>query len=552
MSDMEPAGQAEPNEPEARKNWAKASAVMAAGTVVSRVLGFLKAMLLTATIGVTMSGAADAFALANKLPNNIYAIIIGGLLNAVLVPQIVRAGLHKDGGQRFINRLLTLFITVFGAMTVLATLASPFLVLLYAGSSASLTGDTIALATSFAYWCMPQIFFYALYTVLGEVLNARNYFGPYMWTPVLNNLIGIAGLVAFLVIFGPMGPEHASVTDWTASQITLLGGSATIGVAAQAILLFFFWKKVGLGLKLDFHWRGTGFRRVGKAYSWTFGSLLVMQGAGLISTQIAFYASGAGASVAALDTAWLVVMLPHSIAVVSITTTFFTRISEDAAKENWDRLKENLTLVTRVVGLLSVISSLYLIVVALPFGVLFTGGFEQGIQFGEVIMGYAAGLIFYSFVYVLQRTFFALEDTKTPFMYNLIYVAWYLIGVFACLLLPLERIAIGIAVVTSVGMLIQSVAASLMLRRKIRILDFKPVVISYLRYIALGAVSAVLGLATFLLFGGSGPGSYPMSGRLEALLVCAVVGVVMLGSYLVLLKLSKSSDLRLILASIRR
>src|SRR5690606_13993948 len=131
------------------------------------------------------------------------------------------------------------------------------------------------------------------------------------------------------------------------------GGSATLGVAAQALLLFLFWKKVGLNLRLDFHWRGTGFRRVGKAYSWTFGSLLIMQGAGLISTQIAFRASSVGASVAALDTAWLVVMLPHSIAVVSITTTFFTKISADAAANNWQRLKENLGLVTRVVGLLS-------------------------------------------------------------------------------------------------------------------------------------------------------------------------------------------------------
>src|SRR5690606_10949345 len=107
----------------------------------------------------------------------------------------------------------------------------------------------------------------------------------------------------------PMGPELASVSDWGAAEIALMGGFATLGVILQALILFFFWKKVGLNLKLDFHWRGTGFRRVGRAYSWTFGSLLVMQGAGLISTQIAFRASSVGASVAALDTAWLVVML---------------------------------------------------------------------------------------------------------------------------------------------------------------------------------------------------------------------------------------------------
>lgn len=533
-------------------NWAKASAVMAAGTVISRILGFVKAMILTATIGVTMSGAADAFALANKLPNNLYAIIAGGLLNAVLVPQIVRAGLHSDGGQRFINRLLTLFMVVFGVATVLATVAAPLLVLLYAGTSASLTADTIALATAFAYWCMPQIFFYALYTVFGEVLNARSYFGPYMWTPVLNNMIGIAGLIVFLVLFGPMGPEQAAVTDWTSGQIGLLAGSATLGVVIQALLLLVFWRKVGLGLKLDFQWRGNGFRRVGRIYSWTFGSLLVMQGSGLISTQIAFRASSAGASVAALDTAWLVVMLPHAIAVVSITTTFFTRISMDAAEGNWERLKENLTTVSRVVSLIAVIASLYLLVVSHPFGMVFTGDFIQAKQFGEVIFAYSLGLVFYSMVYVMQRTFFALEDTKSPFIYNLYYSTFYVIGVLLCLLLPLDKIAIGIGVVTSVGMLFQSIIAGRMLKRKVLILDFYSMIRSLVRFFTVGLVSTGLGWLTLHLLGGIGPDGFAMDGRLNSLLACAIIGTVMLVSYLVILKLLRSNDLSLIISSIRR
>ena len=172
----------------------RSSLIMASGTVLSRGLGIVRAILLAATIGVT-TNAADAFGVANQLPNNVYAIIVGGVLNAVLVPQIVKAKSHLDGGKAYIDRLLTLAIVIFGSVTIVTTLSAPLLVSLYTnGWSAS----QLALATAFAYWCLPQLFFYGLYTLLGEVLNARSKFGPYMWAPVLNNVVAIIGMLLFI------------------------------------------------------------------------------------------------------------------------------------------------------------------------------------------------------------------------------------------------------------------------------------------------------------------------------------------------------------------
>ncbi|NBR77500.1 MAG: murein biosynthesis integral membrane protein MurJ, partial [Microbacteriaceae bacterium] len=216
----------------------RSSLIMASGTVFSRVLGIIRAIMLAATIGVT-TNAADAFGVANQLPNNVYAIIVGGVLNAVLVPQIVRARLHADGGKAYIDRLLTLAITVFGAITVLTTLAAPLLVALYTDGWSQ---SQMALATAFAYWCLPQLFFYGLYTLLGEVLNARSRFGPFMWAPVLNNIVAIAGMGAFIWQFGLDPTGKQSVEDWTQAQISLLAGTATFGVASQALILFLFWK----------------------------------------------------------------------------------------------------------------------------------------------------------------------------------------------------------------------------------------------------------------------------------------------------------------------
>jgi putative peptidoglycan lipid II flippase len=127
----------------------RSSLIMASGTIVSRLL-------LAATIGVT-TDAADAFGVANQLPNSVYAIIVGGVLNAVLVPQLVRARAAKDGGKGYIDRFVTLAITVFFVVGLIFTIAAPFLVRLY---TAGWTEQQLALATAFAYWCLPQLFFY--------------------------------------------------------------------------------------------------------------------------------------------------------------------------------------------------------------------------------------------------------------------------------------------------------------------------------------------------------------------------------------------------------
>ncbi|MFZ9106000.1 MAG: lipid II flippase MurJ, partial [Pontimonas sp.] len=131
----------------------RAGALMASGTIVSRLLGFVSAILLARTLGTVGSGA-DAFALANQLPNNIYALIAGGVLTAVLVPQIVRASADQDGGAAYINKIVTVGFVIFVSLAALATLLAPLLVLLYAqqGGDASrgFSADDVALATALA------------------------------------------------------------------------------------------------------------------------------------------------------------------------------------------------------------------------------------------------------------------------------------------------------------------------------------------------------------------------------------------------------------------
>ena len=176
----------------------RASALMASGTMVSRVLGFARNAMLLAALGSAGGAVSAAFQTANTLPNTVFNLLASGVFDAVLVPQIVRA-LKRESGDTYVNRLITLAGTILFGVTVLAMIAAPLLIIIMApGFDAEIRG----LAIAFALLCIPQIFFYGLYNLLGELLNARGVFGPYMWAPVLNNVIGIGGLAAFLGIWG--------------------------------------------------------------------------------------------------------------------------------------------------------------------------------------------------------------------------------------------------------------------------------------------------------------------------------------------------------------
>lgn len=238
----------------------KASAFLASGTIVSRILGFVKIFVLTQALGVVNTTSGDAFTAATLIPSSIYAVIGGGLLSAVLVPQIVRASRGTDGGAGYINKLVTVALVAFAAVTVAATLLAPQLTALYNAKS--------PLATAFAYWSLPQIFFLGLYAVLGEVLNARKSFGPFTWVPVVNNVISIAASGVFISVYGS---GVRSDEGWTIGMIALLAGGATLGVALQGLLLFYFWRRVGLRYRPDFAWRGVGLGSAGGAALWTLG-----------------------------------------------------------------------------------------------------------------------------------------------------------------------------------------------------------------------------------------------------------------------------------------
>ena len=533
----------------------RASALLASGTIVSRLLGFVSAIVLARAIG-TKGAGADTFAIANQLPNNIYAIIAGGLLSAVLVPQIVKAGMHDDGGQRFINRLVTLGLAVFVLAAVAATVAAPWLVALYSqqssDGSSGLAPDETALAIAFAYWCLPQVLFYAIYSLLGEVLNARKIFGPFTWTPVLNNLVAIAGMVVFIAAFGG-DPAHVHADTWTPSMIALLAGSATLGIAVQGLGLFWFWRRAGLSYRPDFHWRGVGLGATGKAASWVFGMIVVTQLAGIVQSNVASIAAGDDdASVSILRYSWLIFMLPHSIAAVSIATAYFTRMSTHAHEGNLAGVRTDFSASMRTIGLIMVFSAVGLIVLAYPFSAVFADSFADAQDMAYVLIAYLTGLVPFSVLFLIQRTFYSLNNTRTPFFLQVFQSVLFVLGALVVSTWDREWIAAGIAAVTAIAGSAQAVAAAVLLRRRLVRIDATRILRSYATFVIAAVPAAAAGFGLLVALGGTTQGGFAVAGIPSAIVSMALIGTAMALVYVGVLVALRNQELGEIIRPIVR
>lgn len=532
----------------------RSSLWMASGTMLSRILGFSRSVILAMAIGVT-TNAADAFGVANQLPNNVYAIVAGGVLQSILVPQIIKALNHKDGGKGYVDRLLTFIITIFLIITVITTLAAPLLVSLY---TSGWSPAQLALATAFAYWCLPQLFFYGLYSILGEVLNARSKFGPYMWAPVLNNVVSLAGLIAYILIFGTDPTGSRGVESWNENQILLLAATATAGVAAQALILLVAWRKIGIKLSLNFKWRGFGLRPALKAATWSLAMVLVTQIGGLVQTVVASTAvvsrnnSIAIASVAAASIAWLVFMLPHSIATVSIATAYFTKMSHHVQADRIDLLKNDLAAGLRSISMVSILASIAIGILAYPISRVFVGEYPGLVALGNVLIALIVGLLPFSFVFMMQRAFYALEDTRTPFIFTCVQIALHIAGsITMAYTVPHEWLVVGLSSLTTVTITVQSLLAYYLLRKRIGSLGGQHI-FSGTGYFAIAGLGAgIAGWMVLQLLGGTIEGAFPVKSILTAGLSSVMVGFTLLAVYLVLLKLLRVREIDSALSSIK-
>ncbi len=524
---------------------------MAAGTLVSRLLGLVRVALLATAIGAA-GQVSDLFTSANNLPNFLYLMLAGGVFNAVLVPQIIRASRQADRGADYVSRLLTLAAVVLLVLTVLVTLAAPIIV----DVTTSFTGARFALTTVFAYWCLPQIFFYGMYAVTGQILNANGSFGPYMWAPVANNIVSIGFLVAFIALMGTEQVERHSPDSWTFEQTLLLAGGTTLGIIIQALVLIVPLKHLNLGLRPKFGLRGSGLGRTGKLASVTIVTMLVGNGLYLVNLKVATIAGDAREALLAqnppveiagltnLEFGIMLYQLPHAVIALSLATVMFNQLSSAHADNDLPSVRATLSHGLRIIGVATVFGAAALLTFAGPLGMLFSESAEVAAINGVIIAILAVGAPFLSANFFLTRVFYASEDVKTPLKIQLILSV---IGVALALVAGTfepRLIVPMLAVAYSVGNVIAVVVSHVFLTRAIGPYGAGHVFDVHVRLILAGITAAVVGTVLCWGFGGYDVAGFLWQSKLNAIVVLALGGITMALVYLLMLKVLRVTELR--------
>ena len=435
----------------------RASSVMAVGTIISRITGFIGGVIMIATLGTAL--LADAFNVANTMPNILYNLLVGGALTAIFVPQLVRAFDDPDGGHLFASRLVTTISGILLALVVIGVIFAPQLVYLYAPSFSTPGFETEReIAIAFTRYCLPQIFFLGLFTMLGQVANARGSFAPLMWAPIANNLVVILVFSAFLLKWPTVNVD--SITD---TQIQILGWGTTAGIIIQALILIPVVKRSGIRIRPKW-----GVAGLGKSFSlagWTLVYVLISQIGYLITVNVATTAAvqsakagiATGVGFTPFKNAYLIMLLPYSIVTISIVTALLPHMSKLAINKKIDDVKAQLLRAIKTVGVLTIPSSVaFLLFGPLITEVLFFGiSKNDGIYIGYVLSALSLGLVAFSINLVLIRGFNAFEDTRTQ-VWSILIINIISVGLSYLFLavLPSDWVTVGLGFAFSASYLI--------------------------------------------------------------------------------------------------
>ena len=435
----------------------RASSVMAVGTIISRITGFIGGVIMIATLGTAL--LADAFNVANTMPNILYNLLVGGALTAIFVPQLVRAFDDTDGGHLFASRLVTTISGILLALVVIGVIFAPQLVYIYAPSFSTPGFETEReIAIAFTRYCLPQIFFLGLFTMLGQVANARGSFAPLMWAPIANNLVVIVVFSAFLLKW-----PNVSVDSITDTQIQILGWGTTAGIIIQALILIPVVKKSGIRIRPKW-----GVAGLGKSFSlagWTLVYVLISQIGYLITVNVATTAAvesakagiTTGVGFTPFKNAYLIMLLPYSIVTISIVTALLPHMSKLAINKKIDDVKAQLLRAIKTVGVLTIPSSVaFLLFGPLITEVLFFGiDKNDGIYIGYVLSALSLGLVAFSINLVLIRGFNAFEDTRTQ-VWSILIINIISVGLSYLFLaiLPSDWVTVGLGFAFSASYLI--------------------------------------------------------------------------------------------------
>jgi putative peptidoglycan lipid II flippase len=443
----------------------RTAGTMAVATLISRITGLVRTMVLAAALGV--GAVNDAYNTVNTLPNIVYELLLGGVLTSVIVPLLVHAQERdRDGGTAYAQRLLTLAMGGLVVVTAVAILAAPLLTRVY-----NITGDPeqVRLANWLARLLLVEIVFYGLGALAQAILNSRGVFGPPAWAPVLNNVVVIATGVLFLSASGPGPLTPATITP---GQVWLLGIGTTLGIAVQALVLLPLLGRAGVPVRPRWGLRDTGLREAGGLGLWVLGYVAMSQIGVMVAIRVANAAGRAGElGSAGFAYASMLFQMPYGIIGVALLTALVPRMSRAASRQDIPGVVEHLSLGTRLVavGLLPVTAALMVLGPSLAILAFARGNtsVDEAAGIGNALVAGAFGLLPLAVTLLQLRVFYAIKDARTP---TLIQIGTIAVRVPLLVALPAvvepQHVVPGIMLITSLSYVIGWIIGQVALRRR--------------------------------------------------------------------------------------
>jgi putative peptidoglycan lipid II flippase len=443
------------------------TAVMTAGTALSRLTGFLRLTAMTATLGVTVSSLGSIYTVANLTPNIVYELILGGILTSVFVPVFVdrMATSGWDEARDVANRAMTLVLVILVAVAALGALFAEQIIRLYLVASEAPGHEAqVELGVFFLRWFMPQIVFYGVGAVATGLLQANRRFAAPMFAPILNNLVVIGTFIAYAIVRGSRPPRVIGITT---AERTVLAVGTTLGVIAMTVALWPSLRSLGYRLRIRFDWRHEAIRHLGRLAAWVALYVAANQ---LAYVVIIVLNNRFDAGPQIYTTAFTLFQLPHAIFAVSIFTALLPGMSERWSTGHPEGVRGLVSRGLRDTTVVILPAAVGLLVLAEPISRLL---FEHGealprdsVAIARTLQGFAVGLLFFSAFQLLTRTFYAMQDTRTPALVNVV-AAIVNVGAALVYVGPLALSLRGMALAHATSYVVGAGVLLLLLRRRL-------------------------------------------------------------------------------------
>ena len=459
--------------------------MVAGGTLLSRVTGLFRDTLIAHTLGGGAAGAAaDAFAVAFRVPNLLREVVGEGALTSAFLPAYAgrAASGDRDGARRLFRTVLTLLVL---GLSALSAAAVAFLLLVPAEWFRPEDAAKTRLILDLCAWCFPYSVLVCSSAIFAAVLQAEGRFAAPALAPAAMNLAWIAATAAFLPLF----------PDDPAGRARAVAGSVLVGGAAQAAVALPVLRRLGISLVPRLDLRHPDLRLVLRRLAPAVLGLAPVQANLLVNALIAeAFIAGDGAN-SALYYSSRLLQLPLALVGISVAVAGFPVFARLAAEGRRGDLGLAVAGSLRATTFLALPAAAGLAVLALPVvTALFRHGrfaAEDAAAAAEVLRWALPGLPAYCGLQVMTRAFHSSGDTATPVRVGAASVALNF-GLNLLLVGPMG--APGLALSTAVTAWVNLAVLVLLARHHLRLRGLRSVAGTGLRTAGLAAVSAAAAL----------------------------------------------------------